>query len=413
MNVFIVHVPFHYYLFRSIYKNLEDSAFIVPPMSDKPMYEKYGSGMSGSGLWNYMCSFLKSKRVNIADYGNIKTNNFIKFINESQFNLVCPHYFDGLYDVQEKRIFKFAYAVPNEGSPQFDYKQNCLVDVVFTYGNESAKRFEKRDLKSVVVGNPLFDDWFNDRIDEVSLELIRGKLLKDAPTIVYLPTHGYYSSIDQFGDTIIELGRDYNVIVKLHHMTFNGEANRLCRFISHPEIVTLGDFFDPLVLYKIADIVLTDASGALFDAMMVEKPVIMLSNSLLKYSVDVLTTNNQGAAVEESGLFPYTENPEELEEVIKKTLSKQSSINDKILYELFYKRDGLASKRTADIMVNEVEYPLIPTLEKYDRAIERAAGQKDRQEINELKNRYIRSNYPKQSKKQGILSRISYHFFRN
>jgi len=232
MNAFVVLVPFHYYLFRSIYRNLKDSVFIIPPMENKKMSDNYGSGMSGVGLYNYMASFLKNKQVNTIEYGEITKDNFIKYISENVNCIICPHYFDGIDEIQNTRVFKIVYGIPNNDSDQFNYKSHFNVDLIFTSGPESSKRFRERKFTSLAVGNPLFDFWFSSQFDDVALETIRSKLIESKPTILYLPTHCYYSSIDQFGDTIIALAQKYNIIVKLHHATFNGEANRLCKFYS-------------------------------------------------------------------------------------------------------------------------------------------------------------------------------------
>jgi len=370
------------------------------------MSDKYGSGMSGIGLYKYMERFLKSKQVNTIEYGEITTDNFIKYISENVNSVICPHYFDGINEIQNTRVFKIVYGIPNNDASQFNYKYHFIIDLVFTSGTESADRFRENKFTSLAVGNPLFDFWFSSQIDEPKMYLIRNKLVKSRPTILYLPTHGYYSSIDQFDDSIIALAKKYNVIVKLHHMTFNGEANRLCKFISHPEIITLGDFFDPLVLHNIADIVLTDVSGALFDRLLIRKPVIMLVNSLLTYKVDILSPKQQSAPIEESGLFPYTENPGDVEALIENNLHKNVSLSEELLYSLFYKRDGLAGERIANTVLNEQEYPEVSTLEKYEKAIENAPDEETKKFIMGKRNYFVNKYHHLTVKKPSLLKRV-------
>ncbi len=416
-NAFVVHVPFHYYLFRSIYRNLEESAFIVPPMSDKPMSSEYGGGMSAKGLHRYMYEFLKDRSEPVVDYGKIIRDNFIKYISQNVRNIVCPHYFDGIYEVQDTRIFGMVYGLPNSIDDALlssvvtllDYIPNFIMDQTFTFGPESVDRFNKRGLQAVEVGNPLFDYWFSNQVDELNLELIKKKLVKDAPTILYLPTHNYYSSYDKFIKKIINLSQKYNVIVKLHHITFNGEANRLCRLLAHPEIITLGDYFDPLPLYKVSDIVLTDVSGSLFDAILLQKPILMLE-AQRQYKVGILENGKDGIA--ETGIVPYVKDPEHLDELIERNIDKPVKLDDKLMYSLYYLRDGKAGKRVADDIIEQSKTPPLSTIEKYDRAIERAPDQKNRQAVYELKNRYLRHYYPEQTKKPGIMSKISRHLFK-
>jgi len=181
---------------------------------------------------------------------------------------------------------------------------------------------------------------------------------------------------------------------------------------SIPEIITLGDFFDPVILHKVADIVLTDVSGALFDRLLIKKPVIMLVNSLLKYKVAILSPKQQSAPVEESGLFPYTENPDDVEVLIENNLYKNVSVNEDLLYSLFYKRDGLAGERIAEAILNDREYPAISTPEKYERAIENAPDEKSREFVitkrNYLMKKYHNLPAEKPSLLQRVLKRLSF-----
>ena len=381
---------------------MENAAFAIPPMSDKKVTAEYGGGMSSKGLYSFLKDFLSSKNANVAELEQPDLRSFVTYLNENAHTILCPHYFEGIYNVENARIFKVVYGIPNnDGKDQFSFAQNFVVDSIFTFGEESVARFEKRNLPAVAVGNPLFDGWFGNEIDEDSLSLIKSKLKEDVPTILYLPTHNYYSSIDLFSDSIINLNKKYNVIVKLHHMTFNGEANRLCKFVAHPEIITLGDFFDPLPLYKVADVVLTDVSGAIFDAVLLEKPVIMLGNSLRKYRVDVLNPENSTASIEESGIIPYTEKPNEVEELIKRTIGQSIQIDEDALSKLFYKRDGLAGKRIANAILDEERFPLVSIDQKYDKAINKAPNEHIRQEL-ECKREYFINAYTEKSEQKTL-----------
>ncbi len=406
MNVFVGLVPLHYYLFRSIYGNLENSCFIIPPMQDKGSSE-YGGGMSGNGLYSLMAQFLKSKKVEVADYGDINIGNFIKYLSKNADNIICPHMFNGMFEVENTRIFKIVYGIPNENNRvQFNYAQNFIVDMIFTFGAESSNRFKESNLPAIEAGNPMFDNWFNGEINETDSMSISSRLDKSKQTILYLPTHSNYSSFDKFIDEIINLSYHYNVVVKVHHMTFNGEIDRLCKLVSHPEVIALGDYFDPLPLYKVADVVLTDTSGALFDAILLNKPTIMLQSNM-QYKVNIF--GNGVVSLSDTGIVPYTEDLTELKGLIKANISKAVQLDDDLMHKLYYQRDGKAGQRIAEHISENVNIPLISTSDKYKSALKKATDIKSKNRIVELKENYLNRQKPVQQTIAGkIKSRLSY-----
>ena len=408
MNAFVCMVPLHYYFFKSIYKSLEDSVFIIPPQTDKPIAE-YGGGMSSRGLYDYVYSFLKQKQANVVDYGPADVDNFVSFIRNNVQNIICPHNFTGIHLLDNLRNFKIVYGVPRNIEAQFKYELNYLMDYIIAFGEEASDRYKSRGYDNTFyAGNPMFDDWFNDNIDEVLSEQIKKRLNHDKPTVLYLPTWNTYSSINTFADEVLNLRHDYNIMIKLHHCTFNGEIDRLCKFMSYPEINVFGDYMDPLVLYKISDLILTDGvSGSTFDALLLGKPSIMLGSSLEEYGIDifeneVLSSDNKGQRLVEA-----VTTPRDLSRAIQNNLGKQIQLNEELQRQLFFKTDGKAGERIAKIVVKTDERPATSLLEKYDKALKLVSDTKQLAIIEGSKHDFLRHCYPDEIKKTSFISKLA------
>ena len=415
MNVFICHVPFHYYLFKSTYKHLKNSCFIIPPFSDNTMTAEYGSGMNAKGKYEYVLDFLRRKQVEVVDYGERSGNNLGNFLNQNTRNVIITHWFDGIYSLKNVRIIGFLYSLTVLQAKQralYGIENNFLSDIILTYGTDSAGRYNNEGLKAQPVGNPTFDEWFSNAINKDDIKLIKKRLDSNKSTILYLPTHSSYSSIGKYLNSIMSLSNDYNIIIKLHHLTFTQETNRLCKLLSNNELIVLGDYFDPLPLYKLADIILTDSSGAFFDALLLEKPVIRLSVSSQNNGIDLLYGRDNSYSGVKSFSLPLTSRHEELKILIADKINKKPSLNESIKYSLFFKTDGCAGKRAAEAILNDRKYPAIPTLEKYERAIENAPDEKTRKYIinkrNYFKNKYHQIPAKKSSLLERILNRLSF-----
>lgn len=129
---------------------------------------------------------------------------------------------------------------------------------------------------AIAVGNPRFDEWHNGSCNLSLPECLH--LDKKKPTILYAPTYGALSSIPHWAEALGRLSHDFNIVTKLHHGTcFRAEeagslalAQRYLKKIIHaPEHAI------PMLVQ--ADYVLTDNSGFIFDAIHMNKRIILLN----------------------------------------------------------------------------------------------------------------------------------------
>src|SRR5699024_982757 len=103
----------------------------------------------------------------------------------------------------------------------------------------------------------------------------KRKRKTDKLTILYLPTYAEYSSIEIIGPELKKLEKYYNIIIKPHHGTEylknEIEQNRM-KFLRNNFQNIYSSTDSLLDLLNECDVVITDQSGAVFDAICTKKP---------------------------------------------------------------------------------------------------------------------------------------------
>jgi len=396
MNIFVCHTPFHYYVYKSIYENMPNAYFIIPPMQDRPFSPEWGGGMSADAIYDYIWNFLSGKKARILEYERSNLKMFFETLKNNAKNLIMLYGLFGLYKMDELdgiRLFQIPYTLGLDGialkNQDKDEKYSrfrvyFFSDMIFTYGTHQANQLIKYGLTAKPVGNPIFDDWFNNKLNITEINTVEKRLDKTKKTILYLPTWNISSSIDKYFEAIKRLTSEYNVIIKLHHMTFTGEMNRLCKLHSIENIIVYGDYMSPLPLYKLADLIITDGvSGALFDSLIIKKPVIAIGTSLNEYNIDNIQQDHMN--------IPCVNDPDELDKAIEQTISGNAQLSEDALDHIFYYRDGNAGKRVADNIMNS-DATAMSSLEKYDRGIKYAPDKETQQYIERFRMWYLKRN---------------------
>ena len=138
--------------------------------------------------------------------------------------------------------------------------------------------------------------------------------------LLYLPTYGKESSIDLIADELKELQKDYYVIAKIHHGTsfLNNEKERIDKVKNNVD-----EYYDLhkdlSELLSIADVVLTDNSGSIFEAIYTEVPVAVFSGDINKNKKDGFDTIQY--ELYKQGILPYTNKIEGIKKVLKEAQS--------------------------------------------------------------------------------------------
>lgn len=150
----------------------------------------------------------------------------------------------------------------------------------------------------------------------------KKKNSKGKKNLIYLPTYGDGCSIDLIIEELNKLREKYYVIVKIHHGTnfLNNEQNRINKLRD-----CVDEYYDShknlSELLEIADVVLTDNSGALFEALYTDTPVAIFCDDVNKHKIGNFNTIQYELV--EKGIIPYTNNKNQLNKILDMALSKQ------------------------------------------------------------------------------------------
>lgn len=156
----------------------------------------------------------------------------------------------------------------------------------------------------------------------------RKKKEKSKTVLVYLPTYGDESSIDMLKDYFKNLKKYYYIITKIHHGTtfLNSEKDRIKYLKMYSD-----EFYDCNKdvdeLLSIADVVLTDNSGSIFEALYTYVPVAVFCDDINKNKLMNFDTTQY--VLFKEGILPYTNRISKLKETISKAMSKDVSDKQK------------------------------------------------------------------------------------
>ncbi len=168
--------------------------------------------------------------------------------------------------IKRKYTIKYPYGLTTKGDVSLSLLVNYIFDGILCYGDDDAE-CSKNFGVTFKIGNIKYL-----KTKTVPRENIEKK------TILYLPTYGDLCSIEEITEELLKLKNEYNIIIKPHHATEykqnEQEENRRKFIKEHYENVYSSKEKLENLLNK-CDVVLTDTSGAIFDAVSLKKPPIM------------------------------------------------------------------------------------------------------------------------------------------
>lgn len=186
--------------------------------------------------------------------------------------IVCQTIFLHLPLFEKTKIVMLQYGYAKE--PHNYGTWRALADLCLVYGSYPEKKISKYS-PSKAVGNPRLQLWHDKNFHFNARNKYQNSLEDGLLTVLYMPTWGDLSSIEQYIDAVLALSQSYNVLIKLHHNTDLLEKGRLEQ-VETNRIHFFGANDDALELLSICDVVISDYSGAIFDAIYCRKPVVLL-----------------------------------------------------------------------------------------------------------------------------------------
>lgn len=242
--------------------------------------------------------------------------------------IVCQTAFTDIHKFSKTKIAMVQYGYAKESHNYGSWRS--FADICFTYGPYAAKKISYF-CPTINIGF-LRKEAVEPQYIEESKSLYKHLLVPNKKTILYLPTWGSHKSDTVYLKKIATLKNQYNVIIKEHHNT------HLLGFkptkIIKDKTESLGVNDDVMRLIAITDIVITDFSGAIFDAIFCKKPVIILNsknpNNKSRLDKDSIEYKRR----EELGYIINQEH--ELEQTIQKAINdKENYISEELYQQLF------------------------------------------------------------------------------
>ncbi|WP_018633959.1 CDP-glycerol glycerophosphotransferase family protein [Neomegalonema perideroedes] len=263
--------------------------------------------------------------------------------------IVCQTPFTGVERFAKTTLVSLQYGYAKE--PHNYGPWRSLADLALTYGDYACEKISYFS-PAVAVGHPRRDDWENP-LWRAAARARRAEAADGRKTILYAPTWGELSSAPEFLPVMARLAEDHRLIVKMHHNTdFTEEARRLGLMELQARGATLlgasDDLFEALAA---ADVFVSDFSGAIFDAVLARKPVVLvgdpakaaLGRKLDAYSLEYARRAELGVVVAR---------PEDLEAGIRMAAERSEEVVAQVSAlraRLFLDRPG-AGERAAEAL---------------------------------------------------------------
>lgn len=171
------------------------------------------------------------------------------------------------------------------------------------------------------------------------------------PVLLYLPTSGDVSSADKTEDIISSLKDDYRIIVRMHaHIAHKQNSEEETRYNTIKNIADeVCDDTTPLTDWlRIADVVLSDNSGSIYEAIYSKTPVVVFAESVKarKYG-NILPLHAQ---LIDEGTIPYSNNITRLNDLVKEGLSSSVKKAQKIAREKYFNTEGDGVNKLSEII---------------------------------------------------------------
>ncbi|MCB1131037.1 MAG: CDP-glycerol glycerophosphotransferase family protein [Verrucomicrobiae bacterium] len=189
--------------------------------------------------------------------------------------LVCQTLFHGIGKMRKSRIAMLQYGYAKEAHNFGAWRS--FADVCMTFGPYASQKVTPF-CHAAPIGNPRFECWDESSFRTRAADRLAGRLDPAKKTLLYAPTWGALSSIKEFAKAIRALSAEYNVILKVHHNTQRFDASTLDDLRGEFGCIHGADE-DIVELLAVSDALLSDFSGAIFDAIYGRVPVLLLGTA--------------------------------------------------------------------------------------------------------------------------------------
>lgn len=250
--------------------------------------------------------------------------------------------------------------------------KSCYYDVSeqpttvrFVEGQHRLRRLQQRFPTATFIdtGYAKLDPIINAELTQLSLEQLG--LDPDKPTILYSPTF-YPSSLECFPDDFARDFAEFNLIIKPHYFSltkenYQNQRQLLQRWGELPNV-----YLAPIIDYnllpfmQLANVMISDASSAIFEFAALGKPVIWCNFYKLRWSYRSIFSFRLNRRLDSDisyfkQLATEVSSYKQLKQAVTLTLqSPQTSASAKaLIYQLAGEIDGQCSKRIVNVLLTK------------------------------------------------------------
>lgn len=321
-----------------------------------------------------LCSSILSKKSGI--FVEAKTEKIrqkkIKSLNLDFF--ICGW---SRYDIDKYVTRKTIVGMIYHGigiKPSYWLDNHKRLDIRFVEGEYRVQQLKQNkvetrlELTGFIKMDPIFQ---KGKIDIKSIQQ-KYNLDSSKKTVLFAPTF-YPSSIEPIGTRLGEYTKGFNVLIKPHlwttflknfaeinHRRKNRIFNDLIRNYDHIHLIPPEDY-NIIPFYKVADVLLTEASSTIYEMLACGKPVIVnrffklkLSHRLFRHRLYKRRLNQEMENDISSFCFEAYK-PNDIPFALEKAFNQFSSKKDKIKEyqkKMLFKLDGLAASRAKEVILS-------------------------------------------------------------
>ena len=214
-----------------------------------------------------------------------------------------------------------------------------VYDVILAYGKRDAALFSLMT-KAIAIGNPRVDNFYLNKPHETTAakNIIAFKK-PGKKTVLYVPTHGDLGSLSVMRSAIESLAETYAFIVKPHYYTLREERELVESYKQIKGVLVVDDSYDTIETMALSEVVLSDNSSAIFDAMQVRKPIVVCDFVSKQY----LDDNHKNLRLSKRGVVGATTYSKSLEQEVKENNQVVKISTPKELGDTLAKVDELQS----------------------------------------------------------------------
>lgn len=188
--------------------------------------------------------------------------------------------FPGIHEFSKSKLISLQYGMAKEAHNYGVWR--ALADLNLTYGKYSRDVISNYS-PSLSIGHPRHARYIGGVPAERPFECRQE--VAEKKTVLFMPTWGNLGSSDTLLPQLAKLQDRFNLFYKYHHNELTNGLDIKSDISDSYEIPSdniFGPESDAFDLISKSDMVISDFSGAIFDAILLEKPVLLFQEEILK-----------------------------------------------------------------------------------------------------------------------------------